>query len=159
MLMKYTPNKALLGTRHKVSGPQNADVRRENMKSKLAGILISLTLITGCASKQPDSDTIIRANGGYAALVAASVSVYKQIDPEGNGIADTNSYPPIITALKPQVVAIHAETPPTLLIQTLGGFRHQGLLVVLDKNATEKPTIGNNWVRKELSPGVFEFRE
>ena len=143
---------------HIVRRPENADVRRENMKT-IIGIIIGLTLITGCAPKQPDTDAVIRANGGYAALLDASESIYKQIDPAGNGIADTNSYPPIIAALKPQVVAIHAEAPPTLLIQTLGGFNHQGLLVVLDKNATDKPTIGHNWVRNELSPGVFEFRE
>lgn len=137
----------------------NANVRQENMKTVIAGILIGFALIAGCAPKQPDSDAIIKANGGYAALMAASESIYKQIDPDGNGMADPNSYPPIIVALKPQAVAIHTETPPTLLIQTLGGFNHQGLLVVLDKNTNEKPTIGNNWVRNELSPGVFEFRE
>ena len=129
------------------------------MKTIIVGILIGLALITGCAPKQPDSDAVITANGGYAALLAASESIYKQIDPDGNGVADPSSYPPIIAALKPQFVAIHAETPPTLLIQTLGGFSHQGLLVVLDKNTTDRPAIGNNWVRKELFPGVFEFRE
>ena len=152
-------NKRFQRTSHKVRRPLNRDVRRENMKTIIVGTLIGLLLITGCAPKQPDSAAIIKANGGYAALVAASESIYKQIDPDGNGVADPNSYPPIIAALKPQVVAIHAETPPTLLIQTLGGFNHQGLLVVLDKTATDTPTIGNNWVRKELSACIFEFRE
>ena len=137
----------------------NADVRRENMKTIIVGILIGLALITGCAPRQPDSDAIIKANGGYAALMAASEVVYKQINPDGDGYADTNTFPPIISALKPQSVAIHTKDPPTLVIQTLGGFSHQGLLVVLDKNATDKPTIGHNWVRNEISPGVFEFKE
>ena len=125
----------------------------------IAGILIGLMLITGCAPKQPDSDAIIQANGGFAALMAASEFVYKQINPDGDGYADANIYPPIIAALKPQAVAIHEKDPPTLLIQTLGGFSHQGLLVVLGGNTNYKPDIGHNWVRKELSPGVYEFRE
>ena len=152
-------NKRFQRTSHKVRRPLNRDVRRENMKTIIVGTLIGLLLITGCAPKQPDSAAIIKANGGYAALVAASELVYKQISPDGDGYADANTYPPIIAALKPQYVAIHSKTPPTLVIQTLGGFYHQGLLVVLDKNSNDAPTIGNNWVRKELSPGVFEFRE
>ena len=127
------------------------------MKTISAGILIGLSLATGCTPKQPDSDAVINAKGGYAALMAASELMYEQL--KSGTTVDPNSYPLIIAALKPQVVAIHAETPPTLLIQTRGGFSHQGLLVVLDRNATAKPNIGNDWVRKELSPGVFEFRE
>ena len=58
--MKRASNKALLGTRHKVSGPQNADVGRkrimQHMRDRLAGLVI-LILVT-CAyhnsAQQPD---------------------------------------------------------------------------------------------------------
>jgi len=42
-----TSNKALLGTRHKVSGPQNADVgRRTEMKIRIFAMLLSFALIS-----------------------------------------------------------------------------------------------------------------
>ena len=42
------PNKALLGTRHKVSGPQNADVgiKRNNMNTKYYTALLAATLVS-----------------------------------------------------------------------------------------------------------------
>ena len=49
-----TLNKALLGTRHKVSGPQNADVRI-NMKIKTISGALLLTLLVGCVSREPPS--------------------------------------------------------------------------------------------------------
>ena len=58
--MIMSPNKALLGTLHKVSGPQNADVGDKNMKTIIAlGILLATAFISLGDFAPPESSGLI----------------------------------------------------------------------------------------------------
>jgi len=118
-------------------------------------------LVAGCLPVPPktDHDAIIRRNGGYAVLRTEAEAAYEAMASVQADFLDPSNYPPAIKALSPQIVQAREVKPPVLMIQTMGGFNHRGLLVVLGTNTNYRPSNGHGWVRKELSPGVFEFRE
>ena len=124
-------------------------------------MLMGCVCVAGCQPVPPRTDhgEIIQRNGGYKVLKKEAAEIFKTIDLTKTETVDPVHYTPQIRALKPQIVAAHEVEPPVLMIQTMGGFNHQGLLIVLDTSSTHRPTIGHNWVRTELAPGVFEFRE
>ena len=131
------------------------------MRKMLAIFWMGCLLLAGCIPNPPktDHDAIIRRNGGYNVLRTEAEAAYKAMTSAQTEVLDPSNYPPSIRALSPQIVQVRMVNPPVLMIQTMGGFNHRGVLIVLSTDITYRPTIGHNWVRKELAPGVFEFRE
>ena len=124
---------------------------------RMTAVILACFIAAGC-SPANRNDTILK-NGGYGVLRSDCETLFRSIDPSQTGSADPTNYPASIIVLRPQFVGVHRLEPPVLIIQTSGGFRHEGILVVLGTNLTYRPTIGHGWVQKELAPGVFEFRE
>ena len=124
----------------------------------LAGIIIGSTFLAGCFPVPPkiDHDTVIKNHGGYEALRADANAMF--VTATNDCVAPSN-YSPLIKFLAPQYVAVQQKEPPVLIIQTMGGFHHRGLLVVVGTNTNYRPEIGHGWARKELAPCVFEFEE
>lgn len=113
-------------------------------------------MMSGCGVNH---DSVVRKHGGYANLKVEAAEVFNSIDTNGSQAFSGTNLPPVMAALKPQFVNMHELNPPVLNIQTLGGFNHQGLLIVLGTNTAYRPETGHGWVRKELAPGVWEYRE
>lgn len=115
-------------------------------------LVLALLTLSGCGQKQPPPIA-----GNPATLKAECATMYTNLTAIGSGYFTGPTYPPTIATLAPQFVRIHSDSPPAINIQTSGGFYHAGYIVVLATNALHKPS--QKWLRKEVSPGIWEYRE
>lgn len=131
------------------------------MARMITAFWVGCFLLAGCLPSPPKTDlnAVIRRSGGYNVLRTEAEAAYKAMTSTQTEVLNPSNYPPLIKALSPQIVQTRTVNPPVLMVQTMGGFNHRGILIVLGTNITYRPTIGHNWVRTELAPGVFEFRE
>ena len=60
---------------------------------------------------------------------------------------------------QPQHIAIFSKDALMIDVQTCGGFYHRGLIVDPSDEHVSMDEVGMNWLRGELAPGVFEYRE
>jgi len=67
----------------------------------------------------------------------------------------------VIQSLNPQCVRVSEQYGVTVvIIQTSGGFYHEGLILVYDaKDKDFVPQHGRNWMIKKLANRVFLFKE
>ena len=128
------------------------------MKTRISIVLLFATLLSGCGN-HIDHDSIVLSGGGYTQLKLEARSLFSIHSTNESYSCTGTNLPSLLLSLNPQIVQIHERTPPVLNIQTLGGFNHQGLLVVLNTNSTHKPVTGRKWGIVELSPGVWQYRE
>jgi hypothetical protein len=97
--------------------------------------------------------------GGFIEFRKQCEQIFPLVKNSPEMIDNPTGLPKIISQLNPTGLCIHSKDPYVLTIVLSGGFMHSAILVVMDTTTNYKPQIGNNWVRKELSRGVFYFRE
>ena len=130
------------------------------MNRQFHKLAIGLVLLTGCSANTTiPADNIIKGVD-FTTFTNEAYQLYMLLDGSNSDYADPKDYPESIRALEPQIVSIHGKNPPTMMIQTSGGFQHKGLLIVFEADDSDHvPSIGKNWFKKEIHPGVFEYRE
>jgi len=124
-------------------------------------ILFGATLIAGC-SHSSTLATKIQNAGGVAVLVKDWHSIFDEHlkTQKEFWMANDSSLPAAIAALQPQVVqATKYDDLPMVDIQITGGFRHNGLLILLTNAPPNLVPQKSNWSVTKITEGVFEYRE
>jgi hypothetical protein len=99
---------------------------------------------------------VVNAAGGFPRLRLECQAMAERFDRTDSYQISLSNLPPTLAALKPQFVSPYGHDV-FIDIQTSGGFYHRGLLVSLTEPNRVAPQ--KKWLRDEIAPGVFEYRE
>jgi hypothetical protein len=128
------------------------------VNSFLCGLCLVAALLGSACNPAPSGNRALPFNP--AKLVSECEVIAKGADENGKF---RDSLPPLVQSLKPQVVTVRTtEVPAATMvnIQVLGGFQHEGYIVVVTNRGPEFiPRAGSNWRVTKVAPQVFFYRE
>jgi hypothetical protein len=93
---------------------------------------------------------------GFEKLHAECASLVTTLDGSHYDLNVPTNLPPVLAALRPQSITLEYD-PLCVNIQVSGGFFHRGLLVKV--NPEDKAVPSMTWIRGQIAPGIYEWKE